>query len=58
MNERLEKELEETKLLLESLQKRKGQPLRYDDLYEGCVLAKNVGSFTFFPTSEQNDAFL
>ena len=59
LNGQLEKKLEETKLLLESLQKRKGQPLRYDDLYEGGVLSENVGAFTFFsPTVEQNNAFL
>ena len=57
-NARLEKELERVQEKLHLLQQRKGQPLRYADMYAGGILSNNVHSFTLFDTIEQNDAFL
>ena len=55
---KLERKLEEARAQLEHLKQRKGQPLRYSDLYVGGLLSKDVHSFLLFDTIEQNDAFL
>ena len=54
----LERQLEEAREQLRLLRQRKGQPLRYSDMYVGGLLSKDVHSFLLFDTIEQNDAFL
>ena len=55
---KLEKRLDRARETIEMLQKEKASPLRYDDLYEGRLLANHVEAFTLFDTVAQNDAFL
>ena len=54
----LREELEKTREELKEAREKKGQPLRYKDLFGDGILSKKVGSFTFFNTAKLNDAFL
>jgi hypothetical protein len=54
----LEAQIKQMESEINELKQRKGQPLRYKDLYAGGVLADHVRSLTLFHTVEQMDAFL
>ncbi len=54
----IDKELTKAQELLANLQKKKGAPLKYSDLFDGGILSNHVEAFTLFDTIEQNDAFL
>lgn len=61
LEEEFEKlDVEYNKVSEELLEYRKGkaQPLRYDDLGEGRILAEIVSKCTFLETKEENDLFL
>ena len=45
-NASLVEEMKEKMALLEECQKRKAQPLSYEDLYNGGLLSKKVSAFT------------
>ena len=51
----LEHVLTEPCTQLQQCSLQKGRPLRYSDLYAGCLLEKYVDAFTLLDTIEQND---
>ena len=54
----LEERLEKSIALLKEVREKKKEPLRYQDLAPGGLLADHVKDYTLFDTYEQNEAFL
>mmetsp|Transcript_23108 Transcript_23108/g.46213 ORF Transcript_23108/g.46213 Transcript_23108/m.46213 type:complete len:495 (+) Transcript_23108:221-1705(+) len=54
----LDEDVKEKAELLKQLRASGGRPLKFQDLFDGGMLSKNVKNFTFFHTAKQNDLFL